>query len=79
MSDQSQNQDEDVARVRKHVDELREHFDSVQIFCTRYEGDEGTTNVHMGSGDFFARIGHVKDWIIAEDEEVRKIHKKDSE
>lgn len=59
--------------VRKHLDLLSEHFDSVQIFCTRYNpnklegdpsGEDGTTTrVNMGVGNFFARYGHVAYWL----------------
>lgn len=71
MSDNYPNKDEDMALVRKHLDLLSEHFDTVQIFCTRYNpnkttdsDEDGTTSrVNMGIGNFFARYGLVAYWL----------------
>lgn len=59
----------DVEIVRKHLDALGEYFDSVQIFATRYEAEieNGTVAVNMGIGNWYARVGHVKQWILKED------------
>lgn len=72
MSDKDEEQDLD--RVQKCLNELGEYFDSVQIFTTRYESETegGTVNVAMGTGNWFARYGQVQDWIIKKEEETRK-------
>lgn len=69
--------DEDLAKVRKALDALGEHFDSVQIFCTRYRGGEdgGTANVAIGTGNWYARYGHVREWMIKEDESARMLRR----
>lgn len=64
-------EDRDLAVVRQHVATLAEHFDTVQIFCTRHDqaGEGGTVNVNWGAGNFFARYGHVRMWVDAEERE----------
>lgn len=71
------NQDEDLERVKKATEGLMEHFDSVMIFCTRHEAGEldGTINVRYGSGNWFARFGQVREWLLKE-EEASRIQKK---
>lgn len=62
---------EDQKLLRKATDSLREHFDSVQIFVTRVEGDN-TMNGEHGAGDWFARYGMVKQWIFAQEQRIKK-------
>ena len=66
--------DEDRERLKKSLRELCEHFDSVQILCTRYTGgdDGGTVNLSMGAGNWFARYGQMKEWLIREEETSRE-------
>jgi len=54
---------EDLREMKKAASELRKRFDTVQIFCTRHHGSEGTVNAEYGSGDFFARYGVVALWV----------------
>lgn len=63
--------DEDIQRVDAALDVLRDHFDSVQIYCTRYDGAEGTTEIAKGTGNWFARLGQIREWLIKMDEERR--------
>ncbi len=73
MNDENPQNEEDLKLVHQHVDALGEHFDTVQIFCTRHaEGERGgTVNVHAGAGNWFARRGHVHQWCIQKDEQAR--------
>lgn len=61
---------EDLEMLRRHVDQLGEHFDTVMIFTTRHEAGTrgGTVNAHWGSGNWFARYGQIRHWLIKEDE-----------
>jgi hypothetical protein len=62
----------DMDLLRKHAALLSEHFDSVQIFVTRFEdSDIGTVNAHFGSGNWFTRFGQVHNWLIKETERSR--------
>lgn len=52
--------------VKTHVAQLAEHFDSVQIFCTKVnpvEGQRGTASVTYGAGDQYARMGVTDLWL----------------
>ena len=61
--------DRDLELVKQHVEQLGEHFDSVQIFVTRHEAGEldGTININTGAGNWFARYGHIRNWINTEE------------
>lgn len=71
MSDQRK---EDLELVKRHLAQLSEHFDAVQIFATRYNANklEGfdedglTTRINVGTGNYFARYGHVAYWLKQE-------------
>lgn len=54
----------DLELLRKAVDTLGEHFDTVQIFTTRHDpaGENGTVSVNKGCGNWFARYGQIKLW-----------------
>ncbi len=63
---------DDYARVEKAVESLGEHFDSVQIFVTLHEPTKGgTIAICNGSGNWHARYGQVRGWVIREDEGFR--------
>lgn len=70
----SEEDDEELNRVKRAVESLGEHFDSVHIFTTRHdEGQEGgTVNISWSSGNFFTRYGQINDWLITQNERTRK-------
>lgn len=67
-------QDADIAMVQWHVDKLCEHFGSIHIFATRHESGQldGTISVNLGAGDWYARYGKVKEWVIIEEQRMRE-------
>jgi hypothetical protein len=67
----SEQQDQDLAHLRQHVAALAEHFETVQIFATRHEQGRGTIHCAWGSGNYYARAGHVRAWLAKEDEGER--------
>ncbi len=74
----------DLERVNEALKMLSEHFDSVQIFTTRYDSsDVGTINIHKGIGNWYTRYGQVKEWCVREDEHsscnIRKNFNEDSQ
>lgn len=72
--------DPDLAAVKKALQDLGEHFDSVMIFCTRHEGDDrGSARVAKGTGNWYARYGQVREWLVKEEEEARIEAKKELE
>lgn len=55
-------------RVVQAVHQLGEHFENVQIFCNNHERETGgTLHFVKGSGNVFARMGHVREWVISMD------------
>lgn len=54
--------------IRNQAKILSPSFDTVMIFATKYDPETGdTSQFNFGIGNWFARYGQVKDWIIAED------------
>lgn len=67
--DEAKQSERDRAEVKRHVVALMEHFDTVQIFCTRHHGkvnDSSTYHVQNGDGNYFARVGQVTEWLNLE-------------
>lgn len=58
--------------VKAHANQLSEHFDAVQIFANKHTGDEeGTARVSWGTGNWYARYGHVHEWLVRQRERSR--------
>lgn len=67
------NADSDMEILGEFKAKLLEHFDTVQIFVTREKGeDSSTVNAHCGGGNWFARYGQVRNWMVQADEETRE-------
>lgn len=62
--------DPDTAAVKAALERLGPQFDAVHIFATRYEQQE-TVTVSMGTGNWFARYGQIRSWLLREDEGTR--------
>jgi hypothetical protein len=60
----------DVEMVEKALDILSEHFDCVSIFASRHEAD-GTEHLSAGRGNFYGRLGQIKEWLIQEEHKSR--------
>jgi len=73
--------DEDQKLVREMVGKLLEHYDSVQIFVTRQNGEKQVTeSFETGGGNFFAHMGQIHEWCSIQDQFQREYaRKKDSE
>ena len=61
----------DMSPVDKAVDQLGEHFDTVQILVTKREGDR-TFAACRQSGCIYARYGQMREWLITVDEQTRR-------
>ena len=65
--------DREMALLEQHVNQLAEHFDSVQIFVTRSDPQQdGTVNANRGTGNWFTRYGQVRSWLVKADERSRQ-------
>jgi hypothetical protein len=66
---------EDASKIiHKHLSFMSEHFDTVQIFVTHHNpttDEYGTMNISIGTGNWIARYGQVKDWINRIEEAAR--------
>ena len=61
-------EEKDMAIIQHHADILRGHFDSVQIFATRQDDKKKiTSNVSTGSGNWYARYGYIRCWLLGQD------------
>ncbi len=71
---------DDLEKVQAVIDQLGEHFDSVQIFTTRHDegGEGGTVNVALGSGNFYSRYGQCREWIVKQEERTRESVRKET-
>lgn len=63
--------DRDLALIDRHIHQLMEHFDAVQIFAVRHDGQIGTIACRKGAGNWYARYGIVHEWLVREDESFR--------
>lgn len=62
----------DMQRMRAALDILAPHFESAQILCTRYDyTQELTVRAELGCGNWYARIGHAKEWTVRSDAQSR--------
>lgn len=64
------------------LNKLAEHYDCVQIFASRHDVDDNekkTLGSDRGKGNWFARYGQVKEWVIREEEATRINTRKDNE
>lgn len=72
---------QDTDLLKSAAQALGEHFDTVQIFTTRHESGEldGTVRSNYGCGNWYARYGQVRQWVIMEDEAARELARKREE
>lgn len=66
--------DSDLEMVKRAVESLGEHFDTVHIFTTRHdpESEGGTVNISWSAGNWFARYGQISEWLIKSNERSKK-------
>lgn len=75
MADAIRN-DELVKIIRSHASKIMEHVDSVQIIATVKDGED-TTFLQVGLGNWFARFGSVREWLIKQEERTREDERHD--
>ena len=67
-------QEQELEMLVKAARNLSEHFDSVQIFASRYQPNDGegtTLTMDSGVGNWHTRYGQVREWLIKADEQGR--------
>lgn len=51
-------------QVKDAICKLGEHCDSVQVFVTIVDPEDKTTHsFQLGTGNWYARLGQVKEWV----------------
>lgn len=77
MSEDEQSAAENDAlldRIEKAAAELKEHCDSVRIFCTLHRDDtKETTFLDVGKGNFYAQHGQIQEWLTVQDQRTRNL------
>ena len=64
--------DEDTIAVDKALNFLASHFDCVTIFVNRFNAESGNTiSAWRGRGNWHARHGQVREWVIKCDTDAR--------
>lgn len=68
--------DELLKIVRDHVTRLSEHFSTVEIFVTRDPVEVGdnagdTVAMRAGSGNWYARLGQIEEFVREQDAKAR--------
>lgn len=64
MSDERDEiQEHDEKLVTEVIQQLRRHFDTVEIFVTRDEPEGKTLAFADGAGNWYARFGQVQEWL----------------
>jgi hypothetical protein len=68
-----QEEERDLEIISKYCDLLAEHFDTVEIFCTRVQqdGTGDTVVLNLGCGNWYARYGQIREWLIRSDQKAR--------
>lgn len=55
-------------KIEQAIRTLSEHFDSVHIFANRHLNDNsGTVKWSLGSGNWYARYGQIREWVRMEE------------
>lgn len=66
--------------LRKHTAELMEHCDTVLILITKHNTETGSTiSIDRGDGNWYARYGQAREWLLREDVDARDLSNEDDE
>lgn len=59
--------------LKKAIHDLGEHFEAVQIFVSTHQPAEvgGTVHACVGVGNWYARYGQIREWVIRTEEETK--------
>lgn len=81
MHEETDKDDPDMKRLKEAARLLGEHFDVVAIYASRHEANTegGTVYLSYGVGNWFARYGQVRDWIVREEERAREKGRRDQD
>lgn len=65
-------QETDTNALDRALAILTEHFEAVTILVTRFDGESGNTvSAWRGRGNWHARYGQVREWVVKREAEAR--------
>lgn len=68
--DERKSEQEEILRIcHESASKLMELSCSVQIFVTKHE--DGTGSMIHGSGNWYARYGQIKEWVIENEQRMK--------
>ena len=68
-------EEKDLKTLKRYACQLMEHFDTVQIFCTKRDSEDGgTVSMHYGDGNWFARYGQIELWVKDQASKTKEEH-----
>jgi hypothetical protein len=62
MTPEDKRADKKYALLENQARLMMQSFDTVQVFATKYEG-ENTRHYVFGSGNWYARYGQIRQWV----------------
>lgn len=63
--------DKKLELLKNQAKVLRQSFDTVQIFVGKNDEETGVTTMYWGDGNYYARYGQIRQWLLQEDEQAR--------
>ncbi|HEU4345904.1 MAG TPA: hypothetical protein VFU31_30500 [Candidatus Binatia bacterium] len=77
---ESQENDALLERMARAAADLKEHVDSVRIFCTLHRDDtKNTVFLDAGKGNWYAQFGQIVEWVEKEKQRARNEQTKGDE
>lgn len=79
MSDASESAENNALldRMEKAASDLKEHCDSIRIFCTLHRDDsKNTVYLDVGKGNWYAQFGQVIEWVEMQNQRARNLQTK---
>ena len=58
-------------RVQAVADQLGKDFDAVQVLASKVDADGNTITIAVGTGNWYARYGQIRDWLVTHEEHTR--------
>jgi len=71
--------DKKLDLIKNQAKLLLASFDTVQIFATKHDKQDGSVSYHWGDGNWFARYGQVKNWTCKQEAITVHDAKRDNE
>lgn len=73
-SGKKEKKEDEFELVKDICARLSEHFDHVQVFVSKdhHDSDKGVVQCDWGKGNYLARYGQVREWVVYQDAITRE-------